>query len=148
MKKLIFLFALLLMAPLLLFAQVFPGDTTTVIHIPDNIYEVLDNPGLFMKQVGYLAGFVWFLTGILVLVFKMTSEKKWPKLVLAVVIAVILSAVTNLANWGLFADSAWLDTILGGLGIGLVAGGVSDISTMKIALNIILSLIRLKKPTV
>ncbi len=138
----------LVIIPLSMFAQVFPGDTTTVVHEPENIYEVLENPGLFFKQVGYLAGLVWVLAGLLIIVLKVSDEKKWPKLVLAVVIAVILSAVTNFANWGLFAESAWLETILGGLGIGAVAGGIADIPTMKIALNIILSLIRLKKPTV
>ena len=147
MKRL-FVFSLLILTPLMFFAQAFPGDTTTVVHEPENIYEVLENPGLFLKQVGYLAGLVWFITGLLVLVLKLPSDKKWPKLVLAVVIAVVLSAATNLANWGIFAESLWMETILGGLGIGAVAGGISDIPTMKIALNIILSLVRLKKPVV
>lgn len=138
----------MLLFGVVLFSQVFPGDTSTVPNVPENIYEVLDNPSVFLKQLGGVVGIVILIVGALILLLKLGGEKKWPKVVLSFVIAVILAAIQNVTNWGLFAESAWLDTILGGLGVGAVAGGLVDIPTMKIILNIIFSVVQFKKPTV
>ena len=133
---------------LAIFAQVFPGDTTTVVHEPENLKEIVNDPVLWFSQLGYFAGLVIFIVGLLIKLLKIGVEKKWPKVVLALVVSILLASFTNLVNWGLFADAQWLDTILGGLGMGVVAGGLVDIPTMKIILNIILSLVQFKKPTV
>ena len=138
MKKLFFLFFLFLI-PLVLFAQ---GD---VPDVPETVSDILDDPGRFMKQLAGIAGLTIFVVGNLVLWFKL--ETKWVKVVVAAVVGLALSLLTNLIDYGLFADSAWLDTLVWGTGIGAVAGGLTDIPTMKIIVNILLSLVRLKKPT-
>ena len=148
MKKLLFLFTLLIIAPVVLFSQVFPGDTSTVPNVPENVYAVLDNPALFFGQLGGVVGLVILIVGALILIFKVGGEKKWPKVVLSFIVAVVLAVLQTVVNWGLFADSTWINTILGGLGVGAVAGGLIDIPTMKIILNIILSVVQFKKPTV
>jgi len=146
MKKLISLLTFLFFVPLLLFSQdVFPGDTSTVIIIPESWTEMAENPRLWLFNVGTLAGAVWVIAGAFIIWLKLPADKKWPKLVTGIVIALVLSIVTKVINWGLFAGDPWLETILGGLGIGAVAGGISDIQTMKVALSIILSLIRIRK---
>jgi hypothetical protein len=136
MKKM-FLFLVLLFGSLALFAQ--------EPEVPADVSDLLSNLGVYLGSLAGLAGIVIFLTGILNTVLKIT--KAWLKFVVAIVVALVLAVVTNLLNFGLFAESAWLETILYGVGLGVVAGGIFDIPTIKILVNILLSLLlKFKKP--
>ena len=136
MKKLIFLIPMLLFG-LVLFAQDVPD-------IPDKVSDFLDDPGRFLKQLAGIVGLTIFVVGNFILWFGM--EKRWAKVVVSVLVALAVSLLTNAANYGLFAESAYIDTCIWGAGIGVAAGGVVDIPTMKILVNLILSIIRFKKP--
>jgi len=135
MKKWIFLIALIL-APMLIMAQ----DP----EVPADITDLLANLQTFLGTLAGMAGTTIFLAGILIRLSK--TEQRWVKLVMGFVTAIILAALTNLLNFGLFAGSTWLQTLLYGAGLGFVAGSLVDIPTMKVLLDLILSLIKLKKP--
>ena len=134
MKRLIFLIALFV--PVLLMAQ--------QPEVPADIADLLTNLKTFLSTLAGLAGTTIFVAAIVIKAVQ--TEKRWLKLVIGFVTAIVLSAVTNLANFGLFAESAWLDTLLYGAGIGFVAGSLVDIPTMKILVELILQLVRFKKP--
>lgn len=138
MKKLFFLFALLLLIPVLLFAQ------DEVPDVPGTVGDFLDDPARFLKQLAGLIGLTIFIVGNIIRWRDLKNQ--YVKVAIAVVTAAVLSALTNLINYGLFADSLWLDTFIWGAGIGAVAGGLADIPTMKLLVNLILSAIRFKKP--
>ena len=135
MKKWIVLFAMLLM-PMLLLAQ--------EPEIPEDIADLLANLRTFLGSLAGMAGTTIFLAALIIQVVK--ASKRWQKLTVGFVTAILLSSITNLANFGLFAESPWLDTLLYGAGLGFVAGSLSDIPTMKVLVELILSLIKLKKP--
>ena len=135
MKKWIFLLSFLLV-PMLLLAQ----DP----EVPADIADLMSNLKSFLGSLAGMAGTTIFLAAILIKL--VNTDKRWLKLVIGFVTAILLSAVTNLANFGLFADSAWLDTLLYGAGIGFVAGALVDIPTMKILVELILQLAKFKKP--
>ncbi len=137
MKKLIVLISMLLFG-MILFAQDVPD-------IPGDVGEILDDPGRFFKQLGGLVGLTIFVVQFLKLWLK--PEAKWVKIVMALVVGSIFSLTTNVIDFGLFADSQYLDTAIWGLGVGAVAGFVFDIPTMRTLVNLLLSIIRLKKPT-
>ena len=135
MKKWIFLLSFLLV-PMLLLAQ----DP----EVPADIGELLANLKSFLGSLAGMAGTTIFLAAILIKL--VNTDKRWLKLVIGFATAILLSAVTNLANFGLFADSAWLDTLLYGAGICFVADALVDIPTMKILVELILQLAKFKKP--
>ena len=135
MKKWIFLLSFLLV-PMLLLAQ----DP----EVPADIADLMSNLKSFLGSLAGMAGTTIFLAAILIKL--VNTDKRWLKLVIGFATAILLSAVTNLANFGLFADSAWLDTLLYGAGIGFVAGSLIDIPTMKILVELILQLAKFKKP--
>ena len=135
MKKWIFLFVMLLM-PMVLLAQ--------EPEVPEDIAELLANLQTFLGSLAGLAGTTIFVAAVIIKAVQ--TEKRWVKLVIGFLTAIVLSALTNLANFGLFAETAWLDTLLYGAGIGFVAGSLVDIPTMKILVELILQLVRFKKP--
>jgi len=135
MKKWIFLFTLLLV-PMFLMAQ----DP----EVPADIADLLANLRSFLGSLAGMAGTTIFLAAIIIKA--VSTDKRWLKLVIGFATAILLSAITNLANFGLFAESAWLDTLLYGAGIGFVAGSLVDIPTMKILVDLILQLAKFKKP--
>ena len=134
MKKLIFLLSFLLI-PVFLFAQ----DP----EVPADLNDLLANLKSFFGSLAGMAGTTIFLAGVLIAALK--AEKRWMKLLLGWVVALVISAISNLANFGLFAEAAFLDTLLWGIGLGVVAGSLSDIPTMKVIVELVLSLIKLKK---
>ena len=136
MKKWIFLFSLLLM-PFMLFAQ----DP----EVPADIADLLANLQTFLGTLAGLAGTTIFIAAILIKLIE--TNKRWLKLVVGFATAIVISAATNLLNFGLFAESTWTATLLYGAGLGFVAGSLVDIPTMKIVVELVLSLIRFKKPT-
>jgi len=109
MKKLFFLFALLFTAAAI-FAQ--------TPDVPVDVGEVLEDPGRFFKQLAGLVGLTVFVVSIIKPLLK--TEKDWPKVVLAIVVGLVLSVISNLINFGLYADSAWMDTVIWGAGVGAV----------------------------
>jgi len=135
MKKLIFLIPMLLFG-MVLFAQ----DP----EVPADIVDLLSNLETFLGTLAGLAGTTIFLAAVLIKLIK--TDKRWLKLVVGFVTAIILSAITNVANFGLFAESTWLATLLYGAGLGFVAGSLVDIPTMKILVELVLQLIQFKKP--
>jgi len=135
MKKVIFLLILLL-SPLLLMAQ----DP----EVPADLSTLLSNLSHFVGSLAGLAGVVIFIAAILNTVLKII--KKWLKLLVALGVAIVLALLTNLLNFGLFSESTWLETVFWGVGLGVVAGGIFDIPTMKVIVDLILSIIKLKKP--
>jgi hypothetical protein len=135
MKK-IMLFLVLLLVPFALFAQ--------EPEVPAGVSDLMSNLGHFVASLSGLAGIVIFVTGLLVALLKV--EKRWMRLVIYLVIGVLLAILTNLLNFGLFAEATWIETLLNGVGLGVVAGGISDIPTMKVLLALILSFVSLKKP--
>ena len=135
MKKWIVLFVLIL-APMLIIAQ----DP----EIPADIADLLANLQTFLGTLAGMAGTTIFLAGFIIRLSK--AEQRWVKLLVGFVTAIILAVLTNLLNFGLFAESTWLQTLLYGAGLGFVAGSLVDIPTMKVLLDLILSLIKLKKP--
>jgi len=135
MKKWIFFFAMLLI-PMLLLAQ--------EPEVPEDIADLLANLQTFLGTLAGLAGTTIFLAGIIIRLSK--TEQRWVKLVMGFITAIVLAALTNLLNFGLFAESTWLQTLLYGAGLGFVAGSLVDIPTMKVLLDLVLSLIKLKKP--
>lgn len=136
MKRVIFILILLL-SPLLLMAQ--------EPEVPADLSTLLSNLSHFVESLAGLAGIVIFVSAIINTVLKII--KKWPKLLVALGVAIILALLTNLLNLGLFASATWLETIFWGIGLGVVAGGIFDIPTMKVIVNLLLSLIGLKKPS-
>ena len=135
MKKWIFLLSFLLV-PMLLLAQ----DP----EVPTDIADLMANLKSFLGSLAGMAGTTIFLAAIIIKAI--STDKRWLKLVVGFATAIVLSAITNLANFGLFADSAWLDTLLYGAGLGFVAGMLVDIPTMKILVELILQLAKFKKP--
>jgi len=135
MKKWIFFFAMLLI-PMLLLAQ--------EPEVPEDIADLLANLQTFLGTLAGLAGTTIFLAGVIIRLIK--TEQRVVKLVIGFVTAIVLAALTNLLNFGLFAESTWLQTLLYGAGLGFVAGSLVDIPTMKVLLDLVLSLIKLKKP--
>ena len=134
MKKLIFLFTLLFAAAAI-FAQ--------TPDVPVDVGEVLEDPGRLFKQLAGLVGLTIFVVGVIKPLLK--TEKDWPKVVLSIVVALVLSLLSNAINFGLYADSAWLDTVIWGAGIGAAAGMIFDIHTMKTLVNLLLSIIRFRR---
>jgi hypothetical protein len=135
MKTKIFLLFVLLLIPIGLFAQ--EPD------VPASWSDLISGLTGFVSSLAGLAGIVIFITAILNTLLKLT--KQWIKLVVAIAVSVLLAVLTNLLNFGLFAESTWVETIINGAGLGLVAGSIFDIPTMKVLVNLILSLLQIKK---
>ena len=137
MKRLFFL--LLILIPVVLWAQEIPD-------VPADVGEVLTDPLRFFGQLTGLCGLTIFVVQALKLWLKW--EQKWPKIVLSIIVGTFWAAVSNLLNFGLFAQSEWLDTVVwGAVAIGPVAGVVYDIPTARTLVNLIFAIIQFKKPT-
>jgi len=135
MKKWIFLFVILLI-PAVIFAQ----DP----EVPADIADLLANLQTFLGTLAGLAGTTIFVAAILIKLIG--TDKRWLKLVTGFIVAIVISAATNLLNFGLFAESTWIATLLYGAGLGFVAGSLVDIPTMKILVELVLQLSQFKKP--
>ena len=126
MKRLVLIGILtLLLVPVVLFAQE-PEP-------PSDWLDLLANMDVWF---GTLAGFgavTVFLSSVVNKLLKI--EKSWVKQVLAWVVAVVLCVVGNLINFGLLADATWLQTVVYGLGAGLVANGIFDVSVVRLILQ-------------
>ena len=114
-------------------------------EVPADITDLLANLQTFLGTLAGMAGTTIFVAAILIKLIGV--DKRWLKLVTGFATAIVISAATNLLNFGLFAESTWTATLLYGAGLGFVAGSLVDIPTMKILVELVLSLIRFKKPT-
>ena len=112
-------------------------------EIPEDIADLLANLQTFLGSLAGLAGTTIFIAAILIEVVK--TEKRWAKLVIGFITAIVIAGFTNVSNFGLFAESSWLQTLLYGAGLGFVAGSLVDIPTMKVLVEIILKLVGLRK---
>ena len=113
-------------------------------EVTADIADLLANLQTFLATLAGLAGTTIFVAAIIIKL--VDTDKRWLKLVTGFATAIVISAATNLLNFGLFAESTWTATLLYGAGLGFVAGSLVDIPTMKIVVELVLSLIRFKKP--
>lgn len=88
------------------------------------------------SSISTLATFTLLLTEMLK--SKLNLSKKWQKQLLSWSLPCILSIIGLVFGLGIFADfgtissaSAWLQTILTGIGIGLTSNGVYEIDYVK-----------------
>jgi len=136
MKKLIFLFALVLFSAVL-FAQDSLG-----IEVPEDVWEVLGDPNHWLGSLVLMAGVVVVLTQGVVRLWG-SEWKKWVKQVVSWVISIAVALASNyVLNKGFLAEETFIMTALTGVGIGLVSNGIFDASFVKA----ILEFIRLKLP--
>jgi len=147
MKKLFVLIPMLLFG-MVLFSQdslgvEVPGIEVPGVEVPEDVGDLLGDLSGWLGSFTLMVGVVIFLASLLITVLKLA--KRWQKLVVGWVVAILLAALTNLLNFGLYAEATWLQTFVWGAGLGFVAGGIFDIPTTKTLINLLLSLIKLKK---
>ena len=122
MKKFILFLTLLLALPIVIFAQDVPAP-------PADWGDIIMNPAKWFVDFGAIAvltAFVAaFINGLLNVV------KKFPKQLVAWLVAIILLVGSDLLNFGYAAQFPILLAVLHGLGAGLVANGVFDIPVIK-----------------
>jgi len=136
MKKLFFLFTILII-PLVLLAQEVPG-----LEIPDDVWTVLGDPSYWLGSLVLMAGVAVMLTQLIVRLWG-NEWKKWVKQVVSWVISVAIALASNyVLNKGFLAEETFLMTALTGLGVGLVSNGIFDAAFVKA----ILEFIKLKLP--
>jgi xanthine/uracil permease len=133
---------LFVLIPMLLFGMLLFGQD--VPDVPGGVGDILEDPGRFLKQLGGLVGLTIFVVELLKLWLK--PPARWQKVLMAIFVGLVFSLLTNLIDFGLFADSPWLNTALWGLGVGAAAGGIFDIPTVRTLVNLLLSIIQFKKP--
>jgi len=126
MKKLLMLFAFMLLIPVAIFAQ------EPVINPPTNWLELFANINLWLGSLAGVAAVTVFLAAFLNTLFKTTGF--W-KQVVAWAIALILIIVGNLVNLGFMADLNWLNTIIYGFAAGLISNGFFDVELVKMILR-------------
>ena len=137
MKKLIFLFALVLF-PVAIFAQL----DTLGLEVPEDVWEVLGDPNHWLGSLVLMAGVAVLLTQSVIRLLG-NEWKKWVKQVVSWVISIAIALAANyVLNKGFLAEENLIMTLLSGLGIGLVANGIFDAQFVKA----ILEFIRLKLP--
>ncbi|KKM19910.1 hypothetical protein LCGC14_1650850 [marine sediment metagenome] len=93
---------------------------------PGNWGEVIDGFGSWFGSLALIAALTIFVAGVLNGVLKVT--KKFPKQLIAWLVAVGLACLGNLINLGFLAEATWLMTVLYGFGAGLVANGLFDVA--------------------
>jgi len=130
MKKMIFVTMLMLLS-IPIFAQ--------EVEPPTNWIEVISNINVWFATLAGIAAVTVFIAAAVNTLFKIT-KKIW-KQVVAWVISILLVVGGNLFNIGFGADFPWLTSVIYGLGAGLVANGLFDVTIVQA----ILDLLKLKK---
>jgi len=122
MKKWILL--LLIMIPVAIFAQ----QDSTAIPIPGSVMDIFaDLKGWFASTTA-VAGLTIFLTLAVAKVWK-TISSIWKQIV-ALLIALILMLIGNIANIGFMAEFNVITTIVYGLVVGFMANGLYDLKNV------------------
>jgi len=117
MKKVLFLFILLLAIPFLIIAQV----DSTGYEQPGSLLDLLTNLKIWLATPVAVAGATIFLTYLLGTVWK--NVTKVIKQIVSVLIALALVVIGNLLNWGFMAEFNVIYTISYGIIIGFMANG-------------------------
>lgn len=125
MKRLMMLFGLLVLMIAPMFGQEVEPPT-------DWVDLLAQMPTWFGTLAGFAAVSV-FLGSVATTLFKI--EKSWVKQIVAWLVAVLLCVVGNLVNFGMLAEATWLQTIVYGIGAGLIANGIFDVSVVQLLLQ-------------
>lgn len=126
MKKLIMFFVLLMAIPLAIFAQ----DPTTP---PTGWGDILMNPSIWFASLAGIALLTAFLTALFNGWLKIT--KPFVKQLIAWAVAIILTVLSDLFNFGYAKDFTIVFAIVNGFAAGLAANGVFDIPILKAILD-------------
>ena len=128
MKTLIALFVFLILLPVAAIAQVDSTAVTPVIPVPGNVMDIFaDLKGWFASTTA-VAGLTIFLT-LTVAKFWKTITPIW-KQVVALILAMLLMAAGNVANFGFMAEFTWPTTLVYGLVVGFMANGLYDLKNL------------------
>jgi len=122
MKK--FLMLLLLMIPLVIFAQ----DTSEQLPQPDSIFDIISELNYWLSSTATVAGLTVFFTLLVAKIW--TTMTAIIKQGVAIVIALILMAAGNLLNIGFMADFNVMSTLAYGLVVGFMANGLYDLKNI------------------
>lgn len=125
MKKLFLL--LLAMIPLMLLAQQDTTGLATDIPVPGSFIDVFSDLQGWFASTTAVAGLTIFIT---LFVAKLTPLSAIWKQVVALIIALILMAVGNMANIGFMADFNVVSTVVYGIVTGFVANGLYDLKNV------------------
>ena len=100
----------------------------------------MEDLNAYFETIGTIAALTVIIATFLIdNVFKFV--KRYPKMILTWLIAILLTAAGNLLNVGFVAEFPWLTTVIYGLGVGLVANGIFDVPMVQAFLE----LLKLKK---
>jgi len=132
MKKLIFVFALLIIPAMLLLGQ--------VVDPPESWTDVFMNPFQWFGSLAAIAALTAFLASFLNGILNVTS--KIVKQLISWAVAIILLVGSDLLNVGYAADFPLLLAAAHGLGAGLISNGIFDIPIIKAILDFIESLFK------
>jgi len=135
MKKLIFVFALLIIPAILLLGQ--------VVDPPESWAEVFMNPVQWFGGLAGIAALTAFLAAFLNGLLNVTS--KITKQLISWAVAIILLVGSDLLNIGYAAEFPILLAAVHGLGAGLISNGIFDIPIIKAILDFIESLFKKQK---
>lgn len=122
MKKWILLF--LIMIPVALFAQ----QDSTAIPVPGSIADIFTDLQGWFASTSAVAGLAIFFTVLVTKIWKTITPIL--KQAVALIIALILMAIGNVANIGFMAEFDWLTTIVYGLVVGFMANGLYDLKNV------------------
>ena len=123
---LMFIMVGLFTCSILLAQQDSTGGTTY--PVPENVWDVITNPEIWLGSTSAVAGLTIFLT---LLVSKLlTSISKIIKQLIAVGIALALIALGNFLNIGFMAEFDLVSTLVYGVVTGLMANGLYDLKNI------------------
>jgi hypothetical protein len=125
MKRVLMLIGLLV----LIFAPVLAQD----VEPPGDWLELLGNMDVWFGTLAGFAAVTVFLSGLVNKLFKISVS--WAKQVVAWLVAILLCFIGNLINFGLLAEATWLQTLVYGLGAGLIANGIFDVAVVRLILQ-------------
>lgn len=131
MKKRIMIFLIAFVAliamPVMLMAQ--------VIDPPANVIELLTNLNMYLGSMVGVAAASTFLGALINGLLKVT--KKFIRQLVVWLIAIAALIITNLVNIGYAAEFTLWQSLLHGLGAGLVANGIFDVPIVKAIMDFI-----------
>jgi hypothetical protein len=137
MKKLLFIFACLLVLAAPLFAQEVPAP-------PTSWGDVFLNPSKWFVDFGAVSLLTAFIATFAIGLLKIV--KKFPKQLVAWLVGIILLVVTDLFNFGYAKDFSILLAVAHGFAAGLAANGLFDIPILKGLLDALDGWLNPKKP--
>ena len=142
MKKFIGITLLLIFTGLAVFAQVADSliDTTGMnidpaVLIPEDFVDLFDIKG-WLAGVAEVAGLTIFITAaltkyVLKSLAEPTMKNKRIKWLLSIGVAVLISLISTIANFGYLAEAVWYVALAYGAGSGVIANGWYSIADVK-----------------